>query len=238
MNKRIYIFVALILALGLVPVLAQEQTDETQARVPELEAFHNIIYPIWHTAYPGKDYAALRGYAAEVKSLAGKILEAKLPGILREKQVKWEAGLVEFKKAVEDYAASASTGTDEAIWNAAEVLHARYEMLVRLIRPVLKEVDDFHRELYVLYHKHLPGKDFAAIQAAAPLLAEKAEALRQAVLPKRLESRQEAFGQAAAALQEAVKALGQACGGAVQSAIENAVNEVHARYQALEKVFD
>jgi hypothetical protein len=238
MNKRIFILAAFILAFGLLPVLAQEQTDETQARVPELEAFHDIIYPIWHTAYPDKDYAALRGYATEVKSLAGKILEAKLPGILREKQEKWEAGLIKFKSAVEDYATSASTGADEAVWNAAEVLHAHYEMLVRLIRPVLKEVDDFHRELYVLYHKHLPGKDFTAIQAAAPVLAEKAEALRQAVLPKRLESRQEAFRQAAAALQEAVKILGQACTGAVQSDMESAVNQVHARYQALEKVFD
>jgi hypothetical protein len=238
MKRRVLILVSLALAFWLLPIPAQEQMDETQARVPELEAFHDIIYPIWHTAYPDKDYTALRDYAAEVQSLADKVLEAKLPGILRDKQAKWEAGLAEFKKAVEDYAAAASTGTDEAIWNAAEILHARYEMLVRLIRPVLKEVDDFHRELYVLYHKHLPARDLAAIQATVPALADKAEALKQAVLPKRLESRQEAFRQAVAAVQEAVKALGQVCEGAVQSDIETAVNRLHARYQALEKVFN
>jgi len=238
MNKRIYFSVALILALGLLPVLAQEQRDETLASVPELEAFHEVIYPIWHTAYPDKDYAALRGYAAEVKGLAQKIFEAKLPGILREKQAKWEAGLAEFRKAVEEYSSAASAGSDEAIWSAAEILHARYEMLVRLIRPVLKEVDDFHRELYVVYHKHLPAEDLAAIKAASSLLAQKVEAVVQAALPKRLESKQEAFHQAAVALQDAVQGLVKACAGDVGSTVENAVNEVHSRYQALEKIFD
>ncbi len=238
MNKRTLFFILLILSLGLSLVLAQEQTDETQARVPALEAFHDIIYPIWHTAYPGKDYAALRGYAAEVKNLAQKIFEAKLPGILREKKEKWESGLAEFRKAVEDYAAAASSGTDEAVWNAAEVLHARYEMLVRIVRPALGEMDEFHRELYVIFHKHLPAKDFAAIKAASPLLVQKAEALAQAALPKRIETRQEAFRQAAQALLEAAKALGLACAGNDPSAIDKAVNEVHARYQALDKVFE
>ena len=202
MIKRIFISTVLILAMGLLPVLAQEQRDETQASVPELDAFHEIIYPIWHTSYPGKDYATLRGYAPQVQALAQKIFEAKLPGILREKQAKWEAGLAEFKKAVEDYTGAASGGADEALGNAAEVLHARYEMLVRLLRPVLKEAEDFHRELYVVYHKHLPDKDFAAIKIASSALARKAEALVQASLPKRLESRQEQFRQAAVALQE------------------------------------
>jgi len=238
MNKRPYFSVALILILGLLPGLAQEQRDETLASVPELEAYHDIIYPIWHTAYPGKDYAALRGYAAEVKGLAQKIFEAKLPGILREKQAKWEAGLAEFRKAVEDYSSAASAGSDEAIWSAAEILHARYEMLVRLIRPALKEVDDFHRELYVLYHKDLPGKDWAAIKTASSVLAQKVEAVVQAALPKRLESKQETFRQAAVALQGAVQDLVKACAGDVESAVEDAVNEVHTRYQTLEKIFE
>lgn len=238
MNKRALLLILLILGLCLSLGLAQEQTDETQARVPALEAFHDIIYPIWHTAYPGKDYAALRGYAAEVENLAQKIFEAKLPGILREKKEKWEGGLAEFRKAVEDYAAAASSGTDEIVWNAAEVLHARYEMLVRMVRPVLGEMDEFHRELYVIFHKHLPAKDFAAIKAASPLLVKKAEALAQAVLPKRIETRQGAFRQAAQALLEAAKALGQACCGNDPSVIDKAVNEVHARYQAVEKVFE
>ena len=66
-----------------------------------MEAFHEIIYPIWHTAYPEKDIAALKGFVPEINKLAGKIFEAKLPGILRDKEAAWQAGLAEFKKSID-----------------------------------------------------------------------------------------------------------------------------------------
>jgi hypothetical protein len=227
-----------LLALGLLPALSAEQVDEVKATVPELSAFHDVIYPIWHTAYPGKDYAALRGFAAEVRTKAEGIFSAKLPGILRDKQEKWDAGLAEFKAAVESYVALSASGADEALWNAAEVLHDRYEKLVRIIRPPLKEVDEFHQVLYVVYHRHLPGKDAASIKAAAPVLSEKAEAITRATLPKRHESRQEAFHKAAAELLQSCRDLEKRCEGDGWEEISAAVEALHARYQALEKVFE
>ncbi len=238
MRKRIVIFTFALLSLGSLGLLAGEQVDETKAEVRALAAFHDIIYPIWHTAYPTKDYAALRGFAPEVKAKAQDVLEAKLPGILRDRQAKWDAGLAEFNKSVEDYLASAAGGADEALWNAAEVLHARYEMLVRIIRPVLKEIDEFHQELYVVYHRHLPGKDWAALKAAAPVLVQKAEAVTRATLSKRFESRLEVFGKAAQELHLAARGLESACAGSDTAAVEKAVELVHSRYQALEKVFE
>ncbi|OGD28749.1 MAG: hypothetical protein A2Y56_15905, partial [Candidatus Aminicenantes bacterium RBG_13_63_10] len=219
MRKAMAFYLFGLLALGFLPALSAEQVDETKAEVPELSAFHDVIYPIWHTAYPDKDYAALRSFAPEVKDKAQGILSAKLPGILRDKQEKWDAGLAEFKKAVENYSASSDSGTDEDIWKAAEVLHDSYEKLVRIIRPPLKEVDEFHQELYVLYHRHLPGKDIAAIAASAPVLREKAEAVARATLSKRHESRLESFQKAAAGLIQACRELEQACAGADAEAV-------------------
>jgi hypothetical protein len=239
-RKTATLSVALILvcALGAPGYAAGQESRETESAVPELEALHEVIYPIWHDAYPNKDYAALRGFVAEVERLAGRVVAAELPGILRDKEAKWKAGLDELKKAVEAYKTAAAGSDDQALLVAAEALHMRYEMLVRAIRPVLKEVDAFHRVLYVVYHKYLPDRKYAEIKAVAGDLAAKAEAVTKATLSKRLEPRTAAFQDASARLVESVRKLEAACAGGAGPEIEKAVEAVHSSYQALELVFN
>ena len=235
MLKRTTLVLCLIALTGFaVPALAQE----TESVVPELSAFHEVIYPIWHTAYPDKDIAMLTSLVPQVNELAEKVFAAKLPGILRDKQAKYDAGLAEFRKSVEAYNAAAKGTDDKAMLDAAEVLHAKYEMLVRVLRPVLKEMDEFHKVLYVVFHKDLPDKKWDNIRAAAPELKAKAEAVTQAKLSTRQQAKAETFNAAAAELVKAAStlaALGPKAGGA---AIEQAVLKLHTRYQELEKIFD
>lgn len=124
-------------------VNAQDSTmaHEISGSVPELEEFHNVIYEIWHNAYPNKDITLLKSYVNDVNSHAQKIYEAKLPGILRDKETKWNEGLEVLKKSVDEYNTAAAGTNDGQMLNAAEDLHAKFEMMVRIIKPVLKEVD-------------------------------------------------------------------------------------------------
>lgn len=232
MRRTILVVVALFLVAPAV------FPQETESRVPELEAFHEIIYPIWHTAYPEKDIAALKGYGPEVERLAAAVYGAKLPGILRDKAAKWQAGVAELRKAVEGYRAAAAGTDDRALLDAAELLHARYELLVRTIRPVLKEMDEFHKSLYVIFHKLLPEKKFDEVRAAAEDLKAKAEAVAAAELPKRLEARADRFRAAAAALDSAADALVGASLGGSDEALEKAALGLHERYLELERTFD
>jgi predicted lipoprotein len=232
------LFILLIAAGFMAAAPLNPQAQETESTVPQLVAFHDIIYPIWHTSYPEKNYADLRSYVPQIKSLAEKLYAAPLPGILRDKEAKWKQGLAELRKAVDDYAAAASGTEDEALLQAAEVLHAKYEMLVRITRPILKEMDDFHKVLYVVYHKDLPNKDYGKIKAAAPELMTKAEAIMKATLPARLESRKEQFRAAASALYESAKALAVTVETQTGEPVDAAVENVHAKYQDLVRVFD
>lgn len=235
MKLRHYAAGALVLfALAAVAAPAQE----TESTVPELAAFHEVIYPIWHTAYPDKDIAMLKSLVPQVDELAAKVFAAKLPGILRDKQAKYDAGLAEFRKSVEAYDAAAKGADDQAMLAAAEALHAKYEMLVRILRPVLKEMDEFHKVLYVVFHKDLPAKDWAAVRAAAPDLKAKAEAIPAAKLSTRLQPKAEAFAAAAGELAKACDVLAKLGPKADGAAVEQAVLKVHDRYQALEKIFD
>jgi hypothetical protein len=111
-------------------------------------------------------------------------------------------------------------------------------MLVRTIRPVLKEMDDFHKVLYVVFHKSLPDKKFAEIKAVSGDLKSRAEAVTKVTLSKRMESKSAAFQAASADMLKAAIELETACQGGDNAAIESAVLTLHAKYQALEKIFD
>lgn len=242
MTNKWSLFSVLLLFLLFCPLCLSAsiciQTEETESRVEELSEFHEIIYPIWHTAYPEKDYAALREYAPEVNRLAKNVYDAKLPGILRDKKAKWDEGLEQLKKAVEDYNKAAAGEDNQALLDAAEVLHAKFEMMVRIIRPVLKEIDDFHKVLYVVYHKYLPNKEYANIRSVSDDMIRKAEAITKVKLPSRLEAKTDEFSSAAQELLEASKKLKATCLTENTDLIENAVDSLHTKYQNLEKIFD
>jgi len=216
---------------------AQEMASATKSEVPELTAFHEVIYEIWHTAYPAKDVKALRGLVPRINELAAKVFTAKLPGILREKDAKWQAGVAQFKAATEAYIAAAAGKDDQALLSAAEGLHTKYEALVRTLNPILKEMDLFHQGLYLMVHQYLPEKAYDKIRGASADLVSKAEAVAKAALPKSQETRMEAFKKAAAELLEAAKALDAAGKAHDHAGMESGVDKVHAKYQALEAIF-
>lgn len=238
-GRKSLLSLAVILLCAGSLVAQQEAADrETESSIPELVAFHEVIYPIWHTAYPSKDAKALRGFADQVNALAQKVYAAELPGILRDKAETWKQGLAEFRQAVDAYIAAAKATDDQTLLGAAEALHAKYELLVRTMAPVTEEVDKFHRLLYIIYHKYLPDKKWAAIKSTAPELAGLAEPLGAATLPKRLEARADKYKAAAANLYQAAKELAAKCQGNETAAIEAAILKVHTKYQELEKVFN
>lgn len=233
------IIITLFFFLFSLQTIAQnnKEVSETDSRVIELENFHEVMYPIWHTSYPAKDYDALRSYVGEVNKLADVIYSAKLPGILRDKKEKWDIGIKEFKTAVNGYNNSADEKDDTALLKSAENLHTKYENLVRIIRPVLKEVDQFHQLLYVIYHTYLPGKDYKAIKSVTGDLVAKAEAITKAKLPSRLETKTELFKKSAEDLLISVKKLHNTELTNDGKDIELAVDDMHLNYQKLEEIF-
>ena len=240
-NKLAVLLFSLILLAALTQfTFAQDSSlvQETSSSVPELIEFHDVIYLIWHEAYPNKDYEALRNYVNDVNEYALKLYDAQLPGILRDKEEKWNEGIAEFKIAVEDYNTAAEGNDDEQLLNAAETLHSKFEMMIRIIKPVLKEVDEFHKVLYVIYHKYLPEKDYESIKSVSEELQQKAEAITTAKPTRRIEPMVEQFNTAANELLTATNELVETCQSDNNEMIETAIENIHTKYQNLEGVFD
>jgi len=169
---------------------AEIMPEETTASVPALKDLHEVVYPLWHTAYPKKDYAMIKELLPEADELTAKLDEAKLPGILRDKQAAWDEGKAKLKASLQQLHAAVEANNEEEMLKQTEAFHAGFEGLVRTIRPMVPELDAFHQELYKLYHYYAPEYDLTQIRAAAAAMQEKVAPLKKCELPKRLADRE------------------------------------------------
>lgn len=217
---------------------AQATEEELSASVPALEDLHEVVYPLWHTAYPNKDYALIKELLPQVDQLAAKLDEAKLPGILRDKQTDWDKGKAELKSSLQQLHAAAEKDNQEEMLKQIEAFHSSYERLVRTIRPLTPELDAFHQELYKLYHFYGPQYDLAQIRTSAAAMQEKVQPLKKAQLPKRLADQQKDFDAAVIELEAAVARLVETAKTDSKEKILAAVETTHSTYVKIAGLFD
>ncbi|MFN8178977.1 MAG: hypothetical protein U0167_13690 [bacterium] len=215
-----------------------ESVEETKAQVPALSAFHEVIFPLWHTAWATKDTAMVRTLWPDVQAHVAAVKAAELPGILRDKKEAWQKGLDELSAAEAMYGKALESKSIEDELAAVEKLHGSFEGLVRVVRPVLPELAGFHEVLYRIYHYDLPQKDKKALVERLPALAAARDSLNAAVLPERRAAAKEKFEAARAELSAKVDALAKIAPGEDWDATALAIEEMHSAYQAVEKVFD
>lgn len=215
-----------------------EVTSEVAAKVPALSEFHEVIAPIWHQAWPNKDIALLRQLSPDVEKGVAKIAKAELPGILRDKAKVWQENVVKFQAIAAEYKAAAVGSSDTRLLNAAEDLHKQYEVLVRVIQPPIKELDEFHSKLYVLYHYEYPEYKLDKIKVSAAALKDKMAILNQASLPKRLSKKQAEFDASRAKLASSIDAVIATLATPDKKKVERAIETMHSNYQEVEKVFE
>lgn len=241
-HARGFTLLSLVILAGCISGFARQTRGlapgDSLARVPVLDRYHEVIFVVWHDAWPKRDTEKLASLLPAIQSGADSIAAATLPGILREKKAAWASGVEALRSAVKGYAEAAAGKDSARLMEAAENLHARYEALVRVIRPVLKEIDDFHATLYVLYHSYLPAYALDNITRAAGDLKRKMTLLDGASVPERYKNRSDAFHAARKDLGAAVASLNAAVVTRNEPVIRAAVEEVHARYEALTRVFE
>lgn len=217
---------------------AECSDEELSASVPALKDLHEVVYPLWHTAYPNKDCAMIKELLPEADALTAKVDEAELPGILRDHAEAWEAGLVELKASLADLHAAADADNEEAMLKQTERFHAAYEKMVRIIRPITPELDAFHQELYKLYHYYMPAYDLPKMREAAALMMEKVPPLKESKLPKRAADRKEAYDAAVTELEAAVAEMAKTLETDDKEANLKACEKTHTAYVKIEGVFD
>ncbi|MBS4035114.1 MAG: hypothetical protein KGZ85_11665 [Ignavibacterium sp.] len=238
--KQKHILVILLLLVSCLTLQSQEdpKSSETSWNVPELFAFHDVIYQIWHTAFPNKDIKMLKGFKDDVNAGAEKIFEIKLSGILRDKEEKWKEGTEKLRSSVESYNRAATSDDDQSMLNAAEDLHSDFEMLVRIIKPMSKEIDDYHQTLYMIYHYYYPEKDYIKLKEASSDLYGKAGIIKSSDIPGRALNKKDEYLYLVENLFTATEEFMVAAQNNDLEKIDDLIEEVHNKYQELEHLFD
>jgi hypothetical protein len=115
--------------------------------------------------------------------------------------------------------------------------------MVRITKPMVKELDAFHVVLYTIWHKYYPEYKIDSIKKIVPILAQKKDTLLALKLKFRQETEKtkakaEAFDKAKGELGTAVDELVKVLATNDKDKIKKAIEKVHTKYQATEKVFD
>ncbi len=244
MKKLLLFFCMLFLVLGTNNKAfsqTKEQAAEISSDVPELQAFHTIIYPLWHKAYPAKDFTAIKGFIPQIKANMEKMNNAKLPGILRDKEVQWKEQLVKFNSVTEAYYKACADNDEAAILKAAENFHKGYEAMNRVVKPFTPEIDTYHQTLYVIYHKLLPEKNNAGISALMDKFVAQAEAVYKTPeeqIAKRLKDKAPKYYIVSKELYDNTVALQKVMNKGSKKKKSEAVDTLHSSYKKLESVFE
>jgi len=230
-------FAFLILCVICAAAWAQEpqQSADGKAVVPALTEFHPVIYKLWHDAWPAKNTGLMKELLPKVEAGVHDIATAELPGILRERKGAWDDEVKSLQAIANEYRSAAGGNQAQPLLDAAEKLHSQYEKLMRVIRPSLKELGEFHEALYPLYHYYMPGDSLEKIQQSAKMLKEKMAALKSAALPPRLQAQGMEFKALKVDLAEAVDAFAAGAPGGNLKELRKAIETVHERYQKLDE---
>ena len=123
---------------------------------------------------------------------ARKLLKYNLPEFSRQRKI-WKENVEKLIDIVSEYKTAMEYNDNAELLDYAEQLHSQYEKLVRIVRPVLKELSDFHETLYPLYHYYLPENNVEKIHNAVKILQEKMLALNNATLSERWKKKEADF---------------------------------------------
>jgi soluble cytochrome b562 len=176
-----------------------------------------------------------------VKKDVAQVEVATLPGILRDKQEDWDAGVKKLTAATLDYEKAVAENDEQAMLDSVEALHGEFESLIRLVRPRSAELEAYHVVLYQVYHHQGPEKQLAALRPATVELGTKCEVLAKGEAPRRIagdEAKVAAYRAGVTDLCAKTQDLAKVAEGDDWKAINQAIETVHTQYQAVERLID
>ena len=98
-------------------------------RMKEIEAFHLVLYPLWHEAMPNKDYQAIKASIPSLESKMDALMKAEIPEDFKDIETPIIEKREALGKAVEDLANVCRQNQDEEIINKLTQMHESYRAL-------------------------------------------------------------------------------------------------------------
>ena len=133
------IFTPLVLIVALAISYSQEKTDaagnqEQTSSVKELDAFHELLHPLVHDAYPNKDFATIKKALPGLIKGANMMRIAGLPKEFGVKAGKYKKASQKLIKQLTDLNRKKSKYGDDAFGKKFMEMHDTFESIMDLVR--------------------------------------------------------------------------------------------------------
>lgn len=153
------VIIAAVLMFGASLVGAQESS--VQVASDKFEAFHEVMHPAWHDAYPAKDYAALIASGPKFEETYAPI--AKL-----EPAIKNKARLGKFKSFRQEmgifvtaFGDACRKGDSLKAYEILPQMHTAFEEAMWQLQPMeFKPIDGLIVTADVILDIHIPGENW------------------------------------------------------------------------------
>ena len=182
-------------------------SNEQIVKVKEIEDFTETMHTIWHDGWVNKDVKMLTEMYPKAETFVNNLEKAGIPKGLEERKDKWERGVRAIKLALTNYKDAIDNKQDKELLDAVERFHQIFESIVATTKPYVKEVEEFHKHMAKMYHRHYPDFDLKEIKKDVQEMYDVIEDLEEAKLPKFYESKKESFDKAVIELKHTVEDL-------------------------------
>ncbi len=243
--KNLILILLLLFTFNFADVFSQEENDSDEldssinSSIPELSDLHDVIHPMWHDAYPNRDFDKFRHLLPLINTSAEKIYKVQLPPLLSERKDDWDNGVERFRNSVIKYNHAVEENDEDKLLEAADELHSNYETLVRIVTPVTTEIDDFHKMLFKIYNRYLPNEDLDKLNKAIDNLVPLADKLMNSPLPGWASDKKDDFILYADKLYLSTLDLRSLKNSNADiDEIGKGIENVHANYKKLESLFE
>jgi hypothetical protein len=176
------------------------------------ETFHAVMAPLWHKAWPDKNYEALIAGGAEFEKQIDGIKELK-------PDIKSEERLATFTKRrdllvkhVNAYVEAAKNGDGEKCYEILPELHDAFELSASALAPIrYPELTGLLVTSNIIVEQHIPDANDEGIKGSTETLTRKMKTLQETEIPKELHYREEALRKDFEELNKLVAMMQECC---------------------------
>jgi len=102
----------------------------------EVDAFHQVLYVIYHKYAPDKAYDKVRSAIPDLLAKAEAVVNASLPSAMSEKKEVFQKAAAALLEAVKALDAAATAGDRSGVETGIETVHTRYQALEKVFENV------------------------------------------------------------------------------------------------------
>jgi len=228
--------------LALLLLIGSAQADESgcpahkaaEAGFSPFDTLHQVIAPLWHNAYPDKDYQALIAGGDDLAKAFAGVAGIKPEIGNKSRLARFEKHRAELSQQIIEYAEASHKEDGKAAYEILPGLHESFEQAAAALLPVsYKEIEALYLTSGLIVLNHIPNKRIEGMTGSTATLVRKVEYLTEESIPDELKEHKADLLKKFVSLKKLASQMKQTCIDQDMVAFETYAKEIHEQLGAI-----